>query len=315
MQKAYKTDPTTLEAADPNVHAQFIEDKIRDTPRNLAYCHHDFPGHSPECTEFVKAQLVEFSNSLLENQDYIAGMLAEKIPGEILEDEGFAVSWFQQAGLPMTRDHSALFSARRDILLLVAEHCGHLKWKQNSFNMAPAELLDDVFFIGEVMNHEPTLFVAASERIRNNNFELAMVALSRPLFLTRCRESIVAHARARESSQGPITFGTSPPILSADTLMALFVRAESSLILYHNFANLFLGQLHFVGHDTNLHQAMSGLNQLQEIKMIIGDFVGYTKSRLLRNNMHAALAAYRDLVNQAEKGEGNVGANYLFDIG
>lgn len=262
VEQACNEDISVLKCIDQLAFADFVQKKVNDKAKNLTFVSTHFIEAFPD---FVTSKLANLCREVSDLSIGYIQLFAENIPPMMWNDEDFTHTWFE-VGLPLVDVHPSAWRADRDKFLLVAEKCPDFKWKSYAFAYAALELRNDVEFVTQVMQFEPSLFQFASKTLRTGNYKLAMWALSEPRFVDLCRDVIYFG--------GPEII-----ILSAAKLEEFRARAADELALHNTFVNPFLCGVC----SSNRSSVLWNLNQQRGLVGAIGDFVGIPRGKHLCN--------------------------------
>ena len=253
-----------------------LEKKVNDAAKNLIFASANFIRTFPDFVRSKLANLCREASDDRPNHFEIEQIerLAEKIPRRMWNDDDELIqTWFKE-GLPLVDAHPNAWRADRDKLLLVAERGASYEWKSRAFDYAAEELRNDVEFITQVMEFEPSFFQFASETLQTENYKLAVWALGERRFVDLCRDGLV--------SRPQFSFGAPRIILSATKLEEFRARATDELALHNTFVNPFLCGVCSLNRS-NVHCQLWILNQERDLVELIGDFVGIPRGNHLHN--------------------------------
>ena len=194
IKEAARKNPIVIKFIDQVTNSVFVKSVIEENPNSLVHVSGRFIENFPE---YCTTQLANVQPSGVLGSDDVEEF-ASMIPENWWTDNNeFVRTWFE-AGLPLvSHGQPEAWKTDRDKLLLVAQHCPRKYWKRNAFRYIPEELKDDVQFITRAMEWEPALFEFASQRLRSENYELALWALGDIEFTRSCVETIRGSRHAK----------------------------------------------------------------------------------------------------------------------
>ena len=238
----------------------FMKDLIDSHPGALRILSQDFISQNPEFVQskFTAYCRYERADIQLTYRSYRS--LAKTMQPWLTTRDDFASAWFE-AGLPLVTNSDHPWKADKEKLLLVAERCPDARSRRESFRGLSVALANDDDFIRQVMRFDPNLFSFAPRRIREDSFDLAMIALS---------------------SAPSNSFGLNLPVIERYKN-----RAWESVDLHKSFFNPFLCALQFPSDQSLASRLLSELNKL-ELKLLIADFLGVPRGEHLAH-IRAAL--------------------------